>query len=201
MLSRLLSTVALLAIALTVAPSAHAEEGLLRCPEATKRGECRLQWEFSDPTITSVWIQRLSAEHKTWIDVSKSAHRQDGSSNTVQGGDLYRAMGCRDVSRTACVSTNVVWTPIWISAASGIPETVRTKDGRVFLVSKKAELIDQVLQYNYYRLVLLAAEVGDFYGLPAMLKPGPAMETFEDTVQANVYGEYMALRVRQRDEG
>lgn len=190
---------ALAIVATLVTPATtRADSGLLACADGTKRGQCRLQWEIPDPWITRVWIQRLSPDTREWVDVGgPSAHARDESRVAFDGGALYRVLGCRDESRGTCTSTNVVWTPIWIDDPTKIPSSVKIREGVTYGVSKRAPLIDQLLQYNVYQLCKLVETGADISKWPAMRPADPAMMTFEDTVQANVYSVYMGIRSRQ----
>jgi hypothetical protein len=191
---RALAIVAFLAIP---AP-AFADGGLLQCADGTSRGHCRLQWQIPDPWTTRVWIQRLSPDTREWIDVDgPSAHARDESRVSFDGGALYRVLGCRDDSRQTCTSTNVVWTPIWIDDPAKIPSSVKIREGVSYGVSKRAPLIDQLLQYNVYQLCVLVETGADMSKWPELRPANPAMMTFEDTVQANVYSVYMGIRSRQ----
>jgi hypothetical protein len=66
-----------------------------------------------------------------------------------------------------------------------------------YSVSKRAPLIDQLLQYNFYQLSVLIERGTDPSKWPAMRQPDLEMRTFEDTVHANVYSVYMGTRARQ----
>lgn len=183
-----------LALAMSFSTSAFAY-GSLACAAGSDRGACRVQWNLNGHALSTVWIQRLAPEAQAWIDISDALTQSAGTTDKpLEAGALYRVIGCKDSARSECVSTAVLWVPIWVDDSSSIPDTVTSYEGLVFRVNRKGDLVDQLIQYNVYRFTVVAQSSGDLSRLPPMTKPDPAMSTFNDTVQANIYPQYMRRR-------
>ena len=142
--------------------------GAAMCKRAAPGESCSIAWDFTATPHASYWVERfvyeLSVElHSVegeWQSVAGPLAGQEGvTDESVEGGFLYRVVGCNDKSGTiGCVGSTVFWAPIRPKNLDDIPDVVYTPEGN-WLRDRESTALEQVIDYNAALISKLASTV------------------------------------------
>lgn len=209
MMIRLLASILLLA-----AWPANAEppltSGELNCDSVTGSDGCRLAWNMTATPRAYYQLQRYSVRQRGWKNRG-GPDREAYATRTgkAHGGSLYRVLACDDKhAHRNCVSSTVHWVLAMPSAAD-IPESVPQMSGQAMTISREADLLTQLDQYNVYLLVQLLEQIDDLASMPAMTRPLISSDsaviddslTGDEQIYGSVYHNYEAMRALARESG
>jgi len=203
-----LTTTVVLAILHT---STARAEGVLKQGDAlcTMNGDGGCVVEFNLAAAGSAYfrVQRLDALDGSWTSVGDHGQPwQDG--DTVEGGHLYRVVGCNDPDGTrGCSHSRVFWAPA-MPAEADIPSQVAVADGEggeVWAAITGTEpRAEQLRQLNVYLLSDLLTDVG---GVPGARMTEPAEHSHaagfphdENMIHHDVYQQFNLLQERLLDD-
>lgn len=178
------------------------------CGQQTYRDQCHVTWDFPVSSNAFYWVQQLDPMSGKWQGlghVADGTAAQASRSAPVEPGYLYRVLSCSDKeAKTNCIGSTMVWAPFIEppERVDLIPSQVpaihpgRSFKGYVGAVSKEANWLAQVSQYNVYQLIN-AISYTNIAELPDMTIPADirAMQAQDvtpiDTVQFNVWATFL----------
>ncbi len=144
--------------------------GLASCKRPGAGQACLTAWDFSRAPREYYWIERFV--HADNIDdwqtiAGPFSSERVISDSTVEGGYLYRVVGCNDESRaTDCLGSTVYWAPLRPVNVESIPDRIDTPEG-YYLRHRNLSELEQVINYNRAILRKLVLEI-DMTSMPPM---------------------------------
>ena len=192
------------------------ESATATCASQTFRDQCRITWTFARPPGGFYWVQQLNPMSGAWRSLSHDADgttAQGSRDPAVEASYLYRVLACDDAMATInCAGSTMIWAPFIQPPEqvhlipSRVPAThpARSFGGYVGAISKNADWLTQVTQYNVCQLVNAIAyaniaELPDMTPAPDIRVMPPADIKPIDQIQFNVWAVYMAEQGRPLD--
>lgn len=151
--------------------------GTAKCKRADPGGPCTAAWDFTATgrASSSYWVEKFVYESSTteWQSVAGpfSGIRNRGKSDKdLEGGFLYRVVGCSDKSTpTNCIGSTVFWAPARPESLDDIPDIIHTPAG-YYKRNERLDALDQILDYNGALVSKLVYTV-DMSSMPPMTEP------------------------------
>ncbi len=183
--------------------------GEIDCDRSAASDGCRLAWNMTATPRESYQLQSYSIRQRGWKNVggpSREAYatRQAGA----PGGTLYRVLACDDrPAGKHCVGSTVHWV-LAKPKPKDIPESMPQQSGQAMTISKGADELTQLDQYNVYLLVQLLEQIDDLASMPAMTRPLVSSDstvideslTDDDQIYGSIYHNYEAMRALAKEE-
>lgn len=144
--------------------------GTAMCKRTAPGESCSTAWDFTATPRTSYWVERFVYESSAveWQNVAGPFAGHEGSTDElVEGGFLYRVVGCNDKSKSIdCIGSTVFWAPQRPKNLDDIPDIVNTPEG-YYLRDKEHSAEEQILDYNIALIRKLVTTV-DMKSMPPM---------------------------------
>lgn len=131
--------------------------GTAMCRRAVPGASCSIAWDFTATPHASYWVEQFVYESSVelhsvegeWQSVAGPLAGHEGvTDEPVEGGFLYRVVGCNDKSGTiGCVGSTVFWAPVRPKNLDDIPDVVYTPGG-YWVRDRKHSALEQVIDYN-----------------------------------------------------
>lgn len=143
------------------------------CNRSVAGAACSVGWDFAATPRPHYWVERFTYETKNgkWEPVMGPFSDNKGkglTEATVDGGYLYRVVGCRDTSKkTDCIGSTVFWAPLRPESTDDIPDTIYVSESEYYIRHKHLSDLEQVIGYNIATLRQLV-DVVDMKIMPPM---------------------------------
>ncbi len=196
--------VAIALICSVIQTTAHAADQLGRasCYRMTPGGSCAAAWDYSSVPRSFYFVEKFEYDNEktSWERVEGPVSNAKGVSvKNVEGGYLYRVVGCADKTGTVnCAGSTVFWAPSRPVNLDDIPDEVRGPTG-YYLRDRGHSRELQILLYNM-ALISKLIDTVDMSAMPAMtnlsfsdlLSLPPEILQEDAELDYNVHGIYPA---------
>ena len=144
--------------------------GAASCRRPSPGESCLTAWDFAAAPRAFFWVEKFVHAGNTdeWQSVAGPFSSEKGvSSSSVEGGYLYRVVGCNDKTKAIeCTGSTVFWAPLRPKDVESIPDRIDTPEG-YYLRHKRSSELEQVIDYNRAILRKLVLEI-DMMSMPPM---------------------------------
>lgn len=163
-------TIALIGTAFQTGANAAEKLGSASCYRTTPGGACAAVWDFSSVPRSFFFVEKFEYENEktSWQRVEGPASNAKGVSvKNVDGGYLYRVVGCADKTGTVnCAGSTAFWAPSRPANLDDIPDEIRGPTG-YYLRDRGHSRELQILDYNV-ALISKLIDTVDMSAMPPM---------------------------------